>query len=70
MYVNICNLLSSPFYSEGSDRARGHVDAQVLEVGDTQTASVAKDPCACQTVRYIWQSCCHKYRQVSYGQAD
>lgn len=69
-YITSCNLLSSPFYSEGSDGARGHVDAQVLEVGDTQTASVAEDPCARQTVRYIWQPCRHKHRQVSYGQAD
>lgn len=41
---------SLPLYSEGSDGARGHVDAKVLKVGDAQAASMAKNPCTCQTL--------------------
>lgn len=61
---------SLPLHSEGGDTAGWHVDAQVLKVGDPQAASVAKNPCACQTIQDVGQPRRHQHRQVGYGQAD
>lgn len=60
----------SPLHREGGDRAGGHIDTQVLQVGDPQASSMAKNPRACQTVWHVGQPRRHQHRQVGYGQAD
>lgn len=64
------NKPGSPLHSEGSDGAGGHIDTQVLEVGDPQAPGVAKHPGARQTVRHVGEPRGHQHCEVSYGQAD
>lgn len=64
------NKPGSPLHSEGSDGAGGHIDTQVLEVGDPQAPGVAKHPGARQTVWHVGEPRGHQHCEVSYGQAD
>ena len=54
---------------EGGDGAGGHVDAQVLQVGDAQAAAVAVDPEG-HHIGDVGQAGGQQHDEVGHGQAD